>query len=150
LEQALHGFVTDHHCALLAMLLRQLDDLDSDIECLEAEIRRRLTPHQDVLDRLAEIPGFGEVSAWTVIAELGLDMKVFRTPERAASWSGLCPGNRKSAGKRGHGRTRKGNRWIRRGLTQTALAVSHSKGRRRGDERREGTIPTVAAIQAGF
>lgn len=62
-----------------------------------------------------------------MIAELGLDMNVFRTPERAASWSGLCPGNRKSAGKRGHGRTRKGNRWIRRGLTQTALAVSHSK-----------------------
>ena len=127
LEQALHGFVTDHHRTLLAMLLRQFDALERDIEYLEAEIRRRLTPHQGVVDRLAEIPGFGEVSAWTVIAELGLDMKVFRTPERAASWSGLCPGNRKSAGKRGHGRTRKGNRWIRRGLTQTALAVSHSK-----------------------
>jgi transposase len=127
LEQALHGFVTDHHRTLLAMLLRQFDALESDIEYLEAEIRRRLTPHQDVVDRLVEIPGFGEVSAWTVIAELGLDMNVFRTPERAASWSGLCPGNRKSAGKRGHGRTRKGNRWIRRGLTQTALAVSHSK-----------------------
>ena len=127
LEQALHGFVTDHHRTLLAMLLRQFDALERDIEYLEAEIRRRLTPHQGVVDRLAEIPGFGEVSAWTVIAELGLDMKVFRTPERVASWSGLCPGNRKSAGKRGHGRTRKGNRWIRRGLTQTALAVSHSK-----------------------
>jgi transposase len=127
LEQALHGFVTDHHRTLLAMLLRQFDALESDIQYLEAEIRRRLAPHQDVVTRLAEIPGFGEVSAWTVIAELGLDMNVFRTPERAASWSGLCPGNRKSAGKRGHGRTRKGNRWIRRGLTQTALAVSHSK-----------------------
>lgn len=32
-----------------------------------------------------------------------------------------------SAGKRGHGRTRKGNRWIRRGLTQSALGASHSK-----------------------
>lgn len=127
LEQALHGFVTDHHRMLLAMLLRQFEALESDIEYLEAEIRRRLTPHQDVVDRLAEIPGFGEISAWTVIAELGLDMQVFQTPKRAASWSGLCPGNRKSAGKRGHGRTRKGNRWIRRGLTQTALGASHSK-----------------------
>jgi len=54
-------------------------------------------------------------------------MNVFGTPERAASWSGLCPGNRKSAGKRGHGRTRKGNRWIRRGLTQSALAASHDQ-----------------------
>ena len=56
------------------MLLRQFDALESDIEYLEAEIRRRLAPHQDVVNRLAEIPGFGEVSAWTVVAELGLDM----------------------------------------------------------------------------
>jgi len=91
---------------------------------LEREIRQRLPPHQDVVERLAEIPGFGEVSAWMVMAELGLDRQIFGTPERAASWCGLCPGNRKSAGKRGHGRTRKGNRWIRRGLTQTALAAS--------------------------
>jgi transposase len=127
LAEALYGFVTDHHRVLLAMLLRQIESLDQDIAALEAEIRRRLAPHQDLVERLAEIPGFGEITAWTVIAELGLDMNVFGTPERAASWSGLCPGNRKSAGKRGHGRTRKGNRWIRRGLTQSALAASHAE-----------------------
>lgn len=127
LEEALHGFTTDHHRTLLDMLLRQIERLDHDIALLEVEIRRRLLPHQDLVDRLAEIPGFGEITAWTVIAELGLDMNVFGTPERAASWSGLCPGNRKSAGKRGHGRTRKGNRWIRRGLTQSALAASHDQ-----------------------
>ena len=108
------------------MLLGQIDQLDRDIVELEREVRQRLPAHQDVVERLAEIPGFGEVSAWTVIAELGLDMEIFRTPERAASWWGLCPGNRKSAGKRGPGRTRKGNRGIRRGLTQTALAASHT------------------------
>ncbi len=127
LTEALFGFVTDHHRTLLDMLLRQIESLDRDIASLEAEIRRRLDPHQDLVERLAEIPGFGEITAWTVIAELGLDMNVFGTPERAASWSGLCPGNRKSAGKRGHGRTRKGNRWIRRGLTQSALAASHDQ-----------------------
>jgi transposase len=127
LEEALHGFVTDHHRTLLDMLLRQYDSLERDIATLEADIRRRLAPHQDVVERLKEIPGWGEITAWTVIAEIGLDMSVFRTPGRAASWCGLCPGNRKSAGKRGHGRTRKGNRWIRRGLTQAALAASHDK-----------------------
>ena len=127
LEEALHGFVTDHHRRVLKMILRQTESLDRDIDELEREIRRRLEPHRDVLERLIEIPGFGEVTVWTVIAELGLDMNVFHSPERAASWCGLCPGNRKSAGKRGHGRTRKGNRWIRRGLTQSALAASHAK-----------------------
>ena len=62
-----------------------------------------------------------------MFAELGLDMSVCGSPERAASWCGLCPGNRTSAGKRGHGRTRKGNRWIRRGRTQSALAASNAK-----------------------
>jgi transposase len=127
LEEALHGFVTGHHRTLLGMLMRQIESLDRDIAQLEQEIRHRLAPHQDVVNRLAEIPGFGEVTSWTILAELGLDMKVFRTPERAASWCGLCPGNRKSAGKRGHGRTRKGNRLIRRGLTQSALAASHAQ-----------------------
>ena len=127
LTEALFGFVTDHHRTLLDMLLRQIESLDRDIASLEADIRHRLAPHQDLLERLAEIPGFGDITAWTVVAELGLDMNVFGTPERAASWSGLCPGNRKSAGKRGHGRTRKGNRWILRGLTQSALAASHAE-----------------------
>jgi len=127
LEDALHGFVTEHHRQLLALLLRQIDHLDRDIAALEVDIRKRLEAHQDLVQRLVEIPGFGEVTVWTVIAELGLDMKVFGTPERAASWCGLCPGNRKSAGKRGHGRTRKGNRWIRRGLTQSAIAASNKK-----------------------
>ena len=127
LEEALHGFVTVHHRTLLAMLLGQIESLDRNIELLEADIRHRLAPHQDLVERLSEIPGFGEITAWTVIAELGLDMSVFRTPKRAASWCGLCPGNRKSAGKRGHGRTRKGNRWIRRGLTQSALGASNTK-----------------------
>lgn len=126
LEEALHGFVTEHHRMVLKMLLRQTEALDRDIEELEREIRRRLEPHGEVVQRLSEIPGFGEVTAWTIIAELGLDMSIFATAERAASWCGLCPGNRQSAGKRGHGRTRKGNRWIRRGLTQSALAASHT------------------------
>lgn len=127
LEEALRGYVTDHHRRMLALLLRQVDELDRDIAALETSIRQILQPHREVMERLVEIPGFGEVSVWTVIAELGLDMQVFGTPERAASWCGLCPGNRKSAGKRGSGRTRKGNRWIRRGLTQSALAASKQK-----------------------
>jgi transposase len=127
LEEALHGFVNDHHRRLLALLLRQFDQLEGDIASLEAEIRKRLEPHGEVIERLCQIPGFGEVTVWTVIAEIGLDMSVFGSPEKVSSWCGLCPGNRKSAGKRGHGRTRKGNRWIRRGLTQSAIAASNKK-----------------------
>ena len=38
-------------------------------------------------------------TAEVLIAELGVDMKVFPTAKHAASWAGLCPGNHESAGK---------------------------------------------------
>jgi transposase len=94
---------------------------------VEVEIRRRVAPYQELITRLAEIPGVDEITSWTIVAELGLDMEVFETPERAASWAALCPGNRESGGKRKSGKTRKGNRYIRRALVQVAWAVSHSK-----------------------
>lgn len=127
LEEALRGHVTDHHRQLLDMLLRQSEFLDREIAALEQQIRARLACREELVERLAEIPGLGEVTAWTILAEVGFDMSVFRTPERLCSWAGLCPGNRKSAGKRLSGRTRKGNRWLRRGLTQPGLAVSRVK-----------------------
>lgn len=128
LEEVLNGLITDHHRHILKMLLRQVENLERDIAALEAEIRQRLQPYQAVVQCLDEIPGVDEVTAWTILAEVGFDMKVFQTPERLASWAGLCPGNRKSAGKRISGRTRKGNRWLRRALTQSALGASRSEG----------------------
>jgi transposase len=48
-----------------------------------------------------------------------------RGAAHAASWAGLCPSNRESAGKRLSCRTR--NRWLRRALCQSAWAVTHKK-----------------------
>jgi hypothetical protein len=44
-----------------------------------------------------------------------------------ASWTGLCPGNRESGGKRMSGRTRKANCYIKRALCQAAWAGAHTK-----------------------
>jgi transposase len=67
------------------------------------------------------------VTAWTILAELGSDMSVFFGPKHAASWAGLCPGNHESGGKRLSNRTRKGNRWLRRALCQSAWAATRKK-----------------------
>jgi len=40
------------------------------------------------------------ITAWTLLAELGSDMRVFANSKKAASWAGLCPGNKESGGKR--------------------------------------------------
>jgi transposase len=39
----------------------------------------------------------------------------------------LCPGNHESAGKRISGKTREGNRWLRRTLCQAAWAVTRKE-----------------------
>ena len=54
-------------------------------------------------------------------------MDVFGDAQHLASWAGLCPGNRESGGKRMSGKTRKGNRYVRRALCQSAWAASRTK-----------------------
>jgi hypothetical protein len=56
-------------------------------------------------------------------------MAVFLSAARLSSWSGLCPGNRRSAGKDQGGRTTRGNRWLGGMLTQCAWAAVAKKDR---------------------
>jgi transposase len=125
LAQALHGYATDHFRWLLRQLLGELSRLDGKLDELDARIRDRMRPHADLARKLSTIPGVKETTAWTLIAELGTDMSRFPDADHAASWAGLCPGNCESAGKRQSGRTRKGDRYLRRILIQNAWAVSH-------------------------
>jgi transposase len=50
-------------------------------------------------------------------------MRHFGSAARLASWAGVCPGHDESAGKRRLGRTRKGNRDLRRVLVPWAWAA---------------------------
>jgi transposase len=124
LELVLHGNIRDHHRYLLAELIADLDFITEKILRVETEIARRMESYTEEVTRLCTIPGVDVLTAWTLIAELGPDMSVFPTAAHAASWAGLCPGNRESAGKRLGNRTKKGNRWLRRALCQAAWGVT--------------------------
>lgn len=127
LRLVLRGQVTEHHRWLLSRLLEELKFLENEILCLEQQLAVAMQPYQLAVDRLCTIPGVNVITAWTLIAELGPDMSVFADAQHAASWAGLCPGNRESGGKQLSQRTRKGNRWLRRALCQSAWAISHKK-----------------------
>lgn len=124
LAKALRCRLTDHFRFLLRELLEELDRLTAKIRLLEARIAERMQPHRELIDRLCEIPGVEKLTAWTLIAEIGVDMTRFPASGHLASWCGLCPGNAESAGKRHSGRTGKGNRYVRRALVQAAWAAA--------------------------
>lgn len=127
LRLVLRGEVTEHHRYLLAELMDDVARVEDKMQRVETAIRMKMKPHESVVERLITIPGVDVVTAWTLIAELGLDMSVFPDADHAASWAGLAPGSYESAGKRKSTRTRKGNRWLRRALCQSAWAVTRKK-----------------------
>lgn len=127
LARALQGRFTHHLRFLLHDLLEDLHHAEARLEQFDHAVRDRLLPHAEAIERLRTIPGVDEVTAWTIVSEIGFDMSVFPSADHLASWAGLCPGNDESAGKRRSGRTRKGDRYLRRSLVQNAWAVAHTK-----------------------
>jgi transposase len=128
LRLALHGRVTEHHRFLLRLLLDELTHLEGLIERLSQRIAEVLPPpFAEAVERLSTIPGIAEQAAQNILAEIGTDMNQFPTDGHLASWTGMCPGNNESAGKRRSSKTTKGNRWLRATLVQVAWAASHTK-----------------------
>jgi transposase len=76
---------------------------------------------------LCSIPGIGERAATGILGEIGLSMQQFPTVGHLASWAGVCPGHKESAGKRLCGKTRQGHPWLRCLFVQAAHSVSRQK-----------------------
>jgi transposase len=157
LEEALVGVIKPHQQFLLTELLGQLDSLDAAITRVGNEIatwmdrempvepepaseqsqlslpvvkqdepKNPLTWTQAVAF-LCTIPGISQRSAQGILAEIGIDMSRFPTAGHLASWSGMCPGNHESAGKRLSGKTRKGSPYLRQLLVEAANAAARTK-----------------------
>jgi transposase len=113
---------------LLKMTLEHLQILEQQIGQLDQELATLLHPHQDAVQRLAEVPGFGVDSAQQIIAEVGPAAATFPSEKCLSSWVGACPGDEESAGVNYSHRSPKGNRHMRRLLNQVANAAVKVKG----------------------
>src|SRR5262245_52008587 len=131
LIEALEGHrMTDHHRFLIRQSLNHMRYIEEQIVELDNEIHRKLQPYQKQVELACSVPGIGETSAASILAEIGMDMSPegpFPDCHHLASWSTVCPGNNESGGKRKSGRMRKGNRWLRATTTQTAWAAVKNK-----------------------
>ena len=128
LELALEGRVEEHHRFLLKLQLDRVESVEKDLEVLEQRIRQKLEPYAAQLSLLDEIPGVDWTLAAVIIAELGVDMRVFQNVSQLASWAGVCPGNNESAGKRKSSRIPKGNVYLKTALVEAANAAAKTKG----------------------
>ncbi len=113
---------------LIQMALDELDVVESHIEKLNQEAMELLKGQEEVVERVAQIPGFGVASALQVIAEVGIDATAFPSEKALASWVGVCPGNEESAGESQSTRSPKGNRHMRRLLNEAAQSAVKVQG----------------------
>jgi len=127
LEAALRGRVTDHHRFMLGLLLQHIDAIDAAITQIDQEVDGKIEPFRTAIEILSTIPGIHQLSAAVIVAEIGIDMARFPTEAHLISWSGLCPKNDESAGKRRSTRMRKGAPWLKTTLIQCAWAAARKK-----------------------
>jgi transposase len=122
--------MSDHIRFVIRSCMRHLACLEEEVEELDGEIlkRKRLPMFQKALTLLQTIPGVGQLSAATILAETGPDLDAFPTAEQMASWAGLCPGNRESAGVQKGSQTTHGNSYLRTALVQCAWAATRRHG----------------------
>jgi len=127
LRDALAGRFNEHHAVLCRAMLARVDQADATIAELTERIERLQNPDEAAVSLLVGIPGVSYRTAQVILAEIGTDMSRFPTAGHLASWAGMCPGNNESAGKRGSGRTRHGDKWLRIALVEAGQAAGRSK-----------------------
>lgn len=128
LVEALSGQLQSMHRELLGMHLDRIESLDRDIAKLEKQLSGALSEHQEAVKRLCEVPGISVVAGQQILAEVGPQAEAFASAGKLASWIGVCPGREESAGQSRTDRSPKGNRAMRRLLTQIAFAAVRQKG----------------------
>lgn len=98
---------------------------------------------------LTEIEGVSELTALTVISEIGPGVSRFATVQKFCSWLGLCPNWQKTGGRVKSSRTRRGVNRVAQALRMAAQSLHHSRGALGGFLRRmKGRLGAQAAVTA--
>lgn len=128
LKESLTGIISPLQRELFAEVLQIIDEQTQQIKRIEKMISRYTTETFDkAAYALETIPGIGRISAEQIIAEIGTSMDRFPTEHHLCSWAGVAPGNNESAGKRKSGKTRQGNKSLKKTLILCANSVIRNR-----------------------
>ncbi|MBB5348947.1 IS110 family transposase [Desulfoprunum benzoelyticum] len=128
LYRSIQGYFEGHHRFQLCSLMRIITILESEIGMISDRLQLLMKDHDELLGRVAAIPGIGERSAQMIISEVGYHLDSFTDAASFASWAGLCPGNNESAGKRRSGRTAVQKHPFKTIMVEVAWAAVKTKG----------------------
>lgn len=94
------GNLTYEQNSKMQICLKHYDSLITCIQEIDALVLELVLPYKRQLELLLTIPGIRDISAITILSEIGSDMSVFQSAEHLCSWAGLTPQCNESAGKK--------------------------------------------------
>ena len=132
LKQAvdLYGFYQKQIAECDQMILAQLATFDVASE--SDNDTKPPTTIEEALQRmsgvdLTKIDGIDSNSALKIIAEIGIDMNLWKSPKHFSSWLGLCPGTKVSGGKNLSGKSKQVANRAAATLRMAAFTLFNSK-----------------------
>jgi len=128
LYRAVQGFFRDHHRFILQGYLGIIQDLEREISRINQRLVQIMSDHEELVERLTEIPGIQDVAARAILSQVGPSLAEFPTSGQLASWCGLCPGNNESAGKRKTGKSSVRGHPLKSLLVEVSWAAVKTKG----------------------
>lgn len=125
--RAMDRIITPFQKIMMKEVIKHIDELTERINEMDKIIDKYMQEYEKNKKKLEKIPGLGKRSSEIILAEIGQDMSRFPTAGHISSWSGVCPGNNESAGKRRSGKTRKGNKILKSTLVECAQSAVRKK-----------------------
>ena len=125
--RAMNGIITPFQKIMIKEVIEHIDEISKRIINMDKLIDEYMIEYEKNKKKIEKIPGIGKRSSEIILAEIGQDMSRFPTAAHISSWTGICPGNNESAGKRRNGRTRKGNKILKSTLVECAQSAIRKK-----------------------
>lgn len=146
------GIFDESQSSKMSVCLSHYDSINECIDSLEEQILKLSIKYTTEIKLLMSMPGINEISAIFIISEIGTNMNAFIDDKHLASWAGLTPRCKESAGKKYSTRIIKAGQYIKPLLVECALnaikdkSCPYIKSRYESLKKRRGHKKAIIAI----
>ena len=128
IKAAVTGTFSEIDITIFRQIKEVIDMIERQIEECQKELTALCEQHfPEQFRRLQTIPGVKERAATAIIAETGVDMKMFAAAACLVGWCGLKPRNDVSNGRYKSRKVTHGNRYLRQILIEIAWGASRTR-----------------------